>query len=77
MQDLDLAEFKGIVITKLDDIKEEIQIIHKRIDKKDDRVASLEKRVTTLETENKTLKWVASTAIALAVAVGTFVLYFK
>ena len=85
-----LAELKAIIMTRLDNVVNEIKelkdvdkTIHDRISKKDQRITDVEKhvhdnhdRITTLETSNSNSKaWIIG-GIALATAVGTILAIF-
>ena len=69
-EQLDSGEFRGMVITKLDDIKDELKTLHGRIDKRDNENQDLIARVTRLETTQSTLKWIIGIGIAGAGAIG-------
>ena len=63
------SEFRGVVSTKLDDIKDDIRGINQTIEQRDERIGKLENRVTKLETTLKAHKWVVA-----AMGVGLMIL---
>ena len=85
-----LGELKGEVTAELRNLSNEIkslrevdQKIHDRIDKKDERIRTLERqinldeqRITVLETTNRNNRLWIATSFASAVAIGTCLALF-
>lgn len=85
-----LGELKGEVTAELRNLSNEIkslrevdQKIHDRIDKKDERIRTLERqinldeqRITVLETTNRNNRLWIATSFAAAVAIGTCLALF-
>ena len=55
-ENFDLGEFKGTVLTLLQEISSEIKTLHERIDKRDTENQDLIRRVTKLESDVDQLK---------------------
>lgn len=66
--DVAFGEFKGMVLTKLDDIKSELSVIHERVDKRDSRISKLEAKVENIDAERKMLKWLVGIGAVLLAA---------